>query len=161
MRQSAGILLYRHPEPATVELFLVHPGGPYWADKDLGVWSIPKGEPEVDEELLSAARREFFEETGFALDGPCVPLGAARQDNGKVVHIWTMEGDVDASKLKSNTCSIQWPPHSGQIIDIPEVDRGEWFSLPHAYTKLYPGQHPFLDALKKLVQTRAAPLWCS
>ena len=146
-RRSAGILLYRRSRGA-VEVLLVHPGGPFWARKDEGAWSIPKGEYAPGEEALAAARREFAEETGArAPDGQPIPLGAFRQPSGKIVEAWAIEGDFDPSTLKSNTCVVEWPPRSGRTCEVPEVDRAGWFSLEEAARKLQKGQRPILDVL--------------
>jgi predicted NUDIX family NTP pyrophosphohydrolase len=128
-----------------LEVFLVHPGGPYWTRKDAGAWSIPKGQYEADEEPLAAARREFQEETGFEPSGDFQPLGSAKQPSGKLISAWAFEGDCDPSQLKSNTMEMEWPPRSGRQIEIPEVDRGGWFTIPKARVKLIAGQLPFLD----------------
>ena len=112
-----------------LEVFLVHPGGPFWAKRDLGSWSVPKGEIDGDEDLLEAAKREFHEETGARLEGDFVELAALRQPSGKVVHVWAVEGEIDASSIASNTFSIEWPPQSGETREFPEVDRAEWFTL--------------------------------
>lgn len=143
---SAGILLYRihHQVP---ELFLVHPGGPFWAKKDNGAWSIPKGESDPGEDLLAAARREFREETGCAVDGMFVPLGSFKQPSGKTVIAWAVEGDCDAAAIRSNLCTIEWPPRSGRHMEIPEVDRAAWFSPVEAERKILPGQKPIIEAL--------------
>ena len=149
-RQSAGLLMYRWRD-RQLEVFLVHPGGPFWAKKDLGAWSIPKGEY-VDGELpLAAAQREFQEETGFAVAGNFVDLGSVQQSGGKVVSAWAVEGDCDPELLVSNRCEIEWPPRSGRLTDIPEVDRGGWFSLSEARQRLVKSQLPFLDRLEKLL----------
>jgi predicted NUDIX family NTP pyrophosphohydrolase len=145
-KQSAGLLLYRRNDRG-VEVFLVHPGGPYWSKKDLGAWSIPKGEYTDDEEPLTAARREFLEETGFIVDGTFVALGSIRQTGGKVVSVWALEGDCDPEKLVSNFCQMEWPPRSGRMIEIPEVDRGGWFSLSEAHARILPSQSPMLSRL--------------
>jgi predicted NUDIX family NTP pyrophosphohydrolase len=146
---SAGILLYRRPA-AGIELFLVHLGGPFWAKKDAGAWSIPKGEPAPGEDLLDAARREFREETGFALDGPFLALAPVRQAGGKIVHAWAVEGDCDAAAVRSNSFRLEWPPRSGRMQDFPEIDRAQWFDLAIARGKLNRGQLPLLDALGRL-----------
>jgi predicted NUDIX family NTP pyrophosphohydrolase len=152
---SAGILLYRrNPQ---LEVFLVHPGGPFWAKKD--VWSIPKGEYEPEEEPLAAARREFLEETGAtaeaAFRGEFQPLGVIRQPSGKQVTAWAVEGDLDPSKLRSNTCLVEWPPHSGREIEIPEVDRGGWFTVEAAQQKIFRGQEKLLARLEaRLAENR-------
>jgi predicted NUDIX family NTP pyrophosphohydrolase len=145
-KHSAGILLYRIHAGA-LEVFLVHPGGPFWAKKDTGAWSIPKGEFEEDADPLEAARREFFEETGSPVDGPFVALKPLKQGSGKVVHAWAVEGDIDAASIKSNTFSMEWPPRSGRQQEFPEVDRGEWFAIAAARAKLSAGQTAFLDEL--------------
>lgn len=152
-KRSAGLLVYRKCEGA-LEVFLVHPGGPFWAKKDLGAWSIPKGEYLEDEEPLEAARREFQEETGFAVRGDCVALGSVTQASGKVVSAWACEGDFDAAKLVSNTCEIEWPPRSGRRITIPEVDRGGWFSIAAAKEHILDGQRPFLEKLVKIIDEK-------
>lgn len=152
-KRSAGILLYRQRKGG-LEVFLVHPGGPFWAKKDRGAWTVPKGEYANDEQPLDAAIREFREETGFDLDGKFVELGTITQISGKVVSAWACAGDVDAEKLISNSCEVEWPPHSGRRINIPEVDRGGWFSLEEARTRILPAQQPFLARLQKLLDER-------
>jgi predicted NUDIX family NTP pyrophosphohydrolase len=147
-KRSAGVLLYRQRGGA-LEVFLVHPGGPYWAKKDAGAWSIPKGEPSPGESDDVAARREFIEETGFVVEGALQPLGEITQSRKEVV-AFALRGDCDPARLRSNTCQIEWPPRSGQAIEIPEVDRGAWFSLPEAAERINPGQRPFLDRLVPL-----------
>ncbi len=142
---SAGILLYRSPE--AIEVFLVHMGGPYWAKKDEGAWSIPKGEYSEDEDALDAAKREFKEETGFEIEGVFVQLKTLRQKSGKRVSAWAVEGDLDASKVKSNTFEMEWPPKSGKIAEFPEIDRAAWFSIQDAKRKILKGQAGFLDEL--------------
>jgi len=148
-RRSAGIVLYRRAEPGgELELLLVHPGGPAWAKRDLGAWSIPKGEYEPDDDPLAAARREFEEEIGSAPpDGEAEDLGEVRQKSGKLVHAWALEGDLDVSAVQSNTLQLQWPPRSGKLIEIPEVDRAEWFGLDEAREKINPAQAELLDRL--------------
>lgn len=145
-KRSAGVLLYRWKD-AALEVFLVHPGGPFWAKKDAGVWSIPKGEYSEDEDPLAAARREFEEETGVAPAGEITELSEVRQAGGKIVKAWAIEGDFDASKLHSNTFEMEWPPKSGKVQEFPEVDRGEWFSIEAARSKINKGQVAFLDEL--------------
>jgi predicted NUDIX family NTP pyrophosphohydrolase len=147
-KRSAGILVYRRRE-GLLEVFLVHPGGPFWAKKDLSAWTVPKGEYTNEEPPLTAAIREFKEETGFDLDGEFLELGKVTQVSGKVVSAWACAGELDAEKLTSNSCQIEWPPHSGRSMTIPEVDRGGWFSLEEAKKKILPAQQPFLDRLKK------------
>jgi predicted NUDIX family NTP pyrophosphohydrolase len=131
----------------TVEIFLVHPGGPYWSKKNEGSWSIPKGEYETDEEPLVAAIREFQEETGFKVSEPLLELGSIRQKSGKLVLAWAFEGNGNPAELVSNTCEIEWPPRSGKRMVIPEVDRGDWFSVDRARRFLRIEQTPLLDAL--------------
>ena len=130
-----------------VEVFLVHPGGPFWAKKDSGAWSIPKGEYPDREDPLEAAKREFQEETGFTPEGRFIELSEVRQAGGKVVMAWAVEGDCDPAQLKSNTFPIEWPPRSGRRIEAPEVDRGAWFTMDEARVRLLIGQRPFLDRL--------------
>jgi predicted NUDIX family NTP pyrophosphohydrolase len=130
-KRSAGLLMYRSRQDET-EVFLVHPGGPYWANKDQGSWTIPKGEYDDEEEPFAAARREFFEETGFTADGEFLSLGEVRQKSGKLVTAWAFVGDCDPTQLKSNTCEIEWPPKSGTRLQIPEIDRGSWFTMNDA-----------------------------
>ncbi len=136
--------MYRRRNGA-LEVFLAHPGGPFWAKKDS--WTIPKGEYENGEEALDAARREFQEETGFIARPPFLPLGEIRQSSGKIVTAWAFEGDCDPAALKSNTCIIEWPPRSGRQMEIPEVDRGAWFSIDDARRKIFKGQELLLDRL--------------
>ena len=145
---SAGLLLYRR-SLGGLEVFLVHPGGPFWAKKDLGVWSIPKGELEPDEDPLAAARREFEEETGCRISGEFRPLAPLEQRSGKTVYAWAVEGDCDPSGLKSNTFSIEWPPHSGLRREFPEVDRAAWFPLDEAKRRILPGQVGFIESLEQ------------
>jgi predicted NUDIX family NTP pyrophosphohydrolase len=153
-KRSAGVLLYRRKHPAT-EVFLVHPGGPFWANKDVASWSVPKGEYDRDEDPLAAAKREFREETGFGLDGNPVDsfleLGESKQPGGKLVTLWALEGDFDPARLQSNTFRMEWPPRSGRQIEVPEVDRGCWFPIDSARAKLHPGQVPFLERLHQLL----------
>jgi predicted NUDIX family NTP pyrophosphohydrolase len=145
-KRSAGILLHRRGE-----VLLVHPGGPFWAKRDEGVWSIPKGEYEDGEDPLAAARREFAEELGSALpdDAQLRPLGEVRQKNGKRVLAWAAEGDLDASAVRSNTFEMEWPPRSGRTQAFPEIDRAEWFPLARARVKLVPAQAAFVDRLEE------------
>ncbi len=132
-----------------IEVFLAHPGGPFWVKKDAGAWTIPKGEFNGDEEPLAAARREFEEETGFQAEGEFIELGSVTQNSGKVVSAWAFEGDCDPAKLVSNFCQVEWPPRSKRMIDIPEVDRGAWYSLEAAREKMFTAQRPFLERLAK------------
>jgi predicted NUDIX family NTP pyrophosphohydrolase len=145
-RTSAGLLMYRRREGA-LEVFLVHPGGPFWAKKDAGAWSIPKGEIDATEEPLTAARREFTEETGLSAEGAFRPLAPITQAGGKVVQAWAVEGDVDPEALQSNTFSIEWPPRSGRQRAFPEIDRAAWFPLEVAREKINPAQAALLDEL--------------
>lgn len=145
-KQSAGLLIYRLRD-RRIEIFLVHPGGPFWAKKDLGAWSIPKGEYAEGENPLDAARREFTEETGFAAKGNFVDLGTVKQAAGKIVSVWSVEGDCDPAKLSSNMCMIEWPPRSGRKIEIPEVDRGAWFNVEEARERILKSQQPIVDLL--------------
>jgi predicted NUDIX family NTP pyrophosphohydrolase len=145
-KHSAGVLLYRRKERG-IEVFLVHPGGPFWAKKDLGAWSIPKGELAADEDPLAAAQREFKEETGSAIDGEFIELGQIRQAGGKLVSAWAVEGDFNPAILHSNHFQMEWPPRSGRMIDVPEVDRGAWFTLGEAHDRILSAQRPFLDRL--------------
>ena len=145
-KRSAGLILYRRRNDG-IEVFLVHPGGPFWAKKDLASWSIPKGEYTEGEDPLAAAQREFHEETGFTANGSFTPLGELKQSGGKLVSAWAIEGDCDPAQLRSNTFQLEWPPRSGRKIEVPEVDRGAWFSIVEARTKLLTGQIGFLDEL--------------
>lgn len=147
---SAGILLYRYHD-AVLEVLLVHPGGPYWVNKDLGAWSIPKGLLEGNENPLDAARREFEEETGFAIAGEFIDLGKLKQPSGKTVHAFAVEGDISSRDIKSNLFELEWPRHSGEIQTFPEVDEGEWFDLKTAGMKIASGQKPFLDRLVEAI----------
>jgi predicted NUDIX family NTP pyrophosphohydrolase len=145
-QRSAGILMYRRQSDA-VEVLLVHPGGPFWKNKDEGAWSIPKGLYEEGEDALAAARREFEEETGAAPAGEFIPLGEFKQSSAKIVSVWAVEGEFDVTKLASNTFALEWPPKSGKINDFPEIDRAAWFSLNEARRKILKGQRTALDAL--------------
>jgi predicted NUDIX family NTP pyrophosphohydrolase len=146
-RQSAGLLLYRRG-PRGLEVFLVHPGGPYWAKKDEGAWSIPKGEFGPEEDPLAAARREFEEETGFRVEGPFIPLTPLKQPSGKVIHAWTAAGDCDPAAVQSNNFTLEWPPKSGRMQEFPEIDRAGWFTLEEAQVKMVKGQRGFLEELR-------------
>ena len=145
-KRSAGLLMYRRRD-GNLEVFLVHPGGPFWAKKDFGAWTIPKGENESDEDPLAAAQREFQEETSFLPTGPFLPLGTIRQASGKMVTAWAFAGDCDPAKLVSNTCMIEWPPRSKRKIEISEIDQGRWFHLEEAAERIRKEQAPLLDAL--------------
>ncbi len=139
-------------------MFLVHPGGPFWAKKDAGAWSIPKGEILEGEDPLAAARREFEEETGVVADGQFLPLGELKQPSGKVIAAWALEHDFDAEQVRSNTFALEWPPKSGRMEQFPEVDAGAWFSLPEARIKLLKGQLEFLRRLAGIDRTRRSSL---
>jgi predicted NUDIX family NTP pyrophosphohydrolase len=155
-KRSAGILLYRGTG-AGLELLLVHPGGPFWAKKDLGAWSIPKGEYEEGEDPLAVARREFEEELGSpAPAGDAIELGELAQPSRKLITAYAIEGDVDVGTLSSNLFEMEWPPKTGRLQSFPEVDRAEWFSVEEARDKILPGQRPFIDRLlERLGQLRA------
>ncbi len=146
-RQSAGVLLYRRRD-GKVEVLLVHPGGPFFAKKDAGAWTIPKGEPNAGEALIDVGRREFLEETGFAIEGHMIELTPIKQKGGKVVHAWAVEGDIDIEAIHSNTFEIEWPPRSGKRATFPEVDRAAFFDLPTAREKINPAQAEFLERLR-------------
>jgi len=146
-KTSAGIVLYRITS-GTLEILLVHPGGPFWAKKDAGAWSIPKGEFEEGADALEAARREFFEETGSPVEGAFTELTPLRQPGGKLVFAWALQGDLDATSIKSNLFSMHWPPRSGELREFPEVDKAEWFAVAQALAKLHPGQHGFVAELQ-------------
>jgi predicted NUDIX family NTP pyrophosphohydrolase len=152
-KKSAGLLMYRRGQSG-LEFFLVHPGGPFWAKKDEGSWSIPKGEYSSGEEPLEVAKREFHEETGFQATGRFIPLTPRKQPSGKVISAWALEGDCDASLIKSNTFSMEWPPRSGRQQEFPEVDRAGWFTAPAAKEKILKGQVPFLDELDEILKDR-------
>lgn len=141
---SAGILLYRGHGPGR-EVFLVHPGGPFWARKEEGAWSVPKGIVDPKEDPLAAARREFKEETGFEVGGEFQDLGIFRQPSGKRLHVWALEGDCDPSKLASNTFEMAWPLKSGRMQSFPEIDRGAWMKRMEALAKIVRGQRPILE----------------
>jgi predicted NUDIX family NTP pyrophosphohydrolase len=149
-RTSAAILPYRFTG-GRLEVFLVHPGGPFWARKDLGAWSLAKGEFEAPEDPLEAARREFAEETGFAVTGPVVPLTPRKQPSGKTVHAWATEAAYDPANVRSNTFQMEWPRGSGTMREFPEVDRAAWFDLDEARRRVLPGHVPFLDELASLL----------
>ena len=147
MKRSAGILLYRRTGDEIMVL-LAHPGGPFWARKDEGAWTIPKGEFE-NEDALAAARREFAEETGSVLEGEFVALTPCVQKNGKIVHAFALEGDLDVNTIKSNLFEMEWPPHSGKRSEFPEIDRAEWFTLAAAREKINPAQRALLAELEQ------------
>jgi len=152
-KRSAGLLLFRRSgrTPRQIEVLLVHPGGPFWKNKDAGAWSIPKGLIEDREDPLAAARREFQEETGIVTEGDFLPLGEARQSSAKTVIAWAVEQDIDPEAIRSNTCSVEWPPKSQQMIEFPEIDRAGWFDLDAALIKILSGQTVFLDRLKTIL----------
>ncbi|RWF33024.1 NUDIX domain-containing protein [Mesorhizobium sp.] len=142
-QRSAGLLIYRRTG-GVLEFLLVHPGGPFWARKDEGAWSIPKGLVDESEDELAAARREAEEELGVVIDGDFEPVGSYRQPGGKIVTAWSVESDVDAGAVRSNTFTMEWPPRSGSVKEFPEVDKAGWFSLPEAGLKIMKGQRPIL-----------------
>jgi predicted NUDIX family NTP pyrophosphohydrolase len=147
-KRSAGILLYRRRDRGAPEVLLVHPGGPFWANRDLGAWSIPKGEHEEGEDPLACARREFEEELGSPPgDGELSDLGSVRQRAGKTVQAWALEGDLDTATVRSNTFTLEWPPRSGRMREFPEIDRAEWFPLDEARRRINEAQVAFLDRL--------------
>src|SRR5215475_12364034 len=149
---SSGLLMHRMRE-GELEFLLVHPGGPFWKNKDEGAWTIPKGEIGDGEEPLAAAVREFEEELGFKPSGPFIELTPIKQKAGKMVHAWAFEGDCDPSQIKSDTFSIEWPPRSGKQAEFPEVDRAEFFNLEAAKTKINPAQIPLLEELQRRLGT--------
>ena len=148
---SYGILLFQRTEDG-LRILLAHPGGPFWAGRDDGAWSIPKGLPEQGETGLETARREFWEETGFAVEGRFIPLGELKQPSGKIIHAWALEHGLDVTRIRSNTFSLEWPRRSGNIREYPEIDEGRWFSLEEARQKITAGQSGFLDRLQDHVQ---------
>jgi predicted NUDIX family NTP pyrophosphohydrolase len=150
-KATAGLLLYRRG--GDLEVFLVHPGGPFWANKDTGAWSLPKGEIEEDEDPLQAAKREFTEETGFPIDGEFRRLEPIKQRGGKLVQAWVVEADCDASRVRSNLFSMQWPPKSGRLQQFPEIDRAQWFNIEEARKRINQSQVRFLDQLVALLDT--------
>jgi predicted NUDIX family NTP pyrophosphohydrolase len=151
--RSAGLLLFRTVAGA-LEVLLVHPGGPFWAKRDEGAWSIPKGEVAVDEDPLQAALREFREETGRSVHGDFIPLGSLRQPGGKTVHAWAVRAEFDPSQLESNTFVMEWPPRSGRLQTFPEIDCAAWFPLDIARVKMLKGQVGFLDGLKRALNDK-------
>jgi predicted NUDIX family NTP pyrophosphohydrolase len=145
-KQSAGILMYRFTN-SELQVFLVHPGGPFWRNKDRRAWSIPKGERLPDEDPLEAAKREFEEETGLAVRGDFLYLGSTKQSSGKRIDVWAIEGDCDPAQIESNTFSMEWPPGSGKRQNFPEIDKAAWFGHETARDKLHAGQGVFVDML--------------
>jgi predicted NUDIX family NTP pyrophosphohydrolase len=151
-RVSAGLLMFRRRH-SDLEVLLVHPGGPYWRKKDLGSWSIPKGEYTEGETALAAAMREFEEETGIKPSGEFTPLDDIRQPSGKIITAWAFEGDCSPAEIRSNLFSMEWPPKSGETREFPEIDRASWFSLENARARILKGQAGFLDRLISRVQS--------
>ena len=149
-KNTAGLLLYRRGDE--LEVLLVHPGGPFWAKKDMGAWSLPKGEFEQGEEPLQTAKREFTEETGFPIEGEFRQLDPLRQRGGKIIHAWAIEADCDPSQTRSNLFSMEWPPKSGRMQNFPEVDRAAWFPIPEARKRILPGQVGFIDQLLSVLK---------
>ncbi len=150
-KKSAGLLMYRFVG-GNLQVFLVHMGGPYWAKKDLGAWSIPKGEYEPGEDPFEAAKREFLEETGFEAVGNFIRLKDLKQPGGKVISAWAFEGHYDAKTVKSNIFSMEWPPRSGRFQEFPEVDRADWFDPDTAKEKILKGQRPLIEELQRSLQ---------
>ncbi len=150
-KHSAGLLLYRRDQGSRPQVLLAHPGGPFWTHRDVGAWTIPKGNVIAGEDVLEAARREFREEIGLTpppnAPGRYLPLGDVQQLSGKVVSAWAFDGDFEPADLVSNTSPIEWPPRSGREVEVPEIDRAEWFTLDEARDKILPAQIPFLDRL--------------
>ena len=150
---SAGLLMYR-VRSGVLQVFLVHPGGPFWARKDIGAWSIPKGLLDPDEDPLAAAQREFEEETGFKVSGCFIPLAPVKLKSGKVIQAWAVEGDCDPTVIRSNTFAIEWPPRSGRQQEFPEVDRAAWFEIEEAKKKINQGQLGLLEELQHVLSKR-------
>ncbi len=146
-RVSAGLIMYRKT-PRVIEVLLVHPGGPFWRNKDHGAWTIPKGEAEEGEDLLAAARREFEEETGLRTEGPFIPLASVKQKGGKRVYAWAFEGDCDPRAIRSNQFQMEWPRGSGKLETFPEIDRAAFFTIPEAKLRINPAQTAFLEELE-------------
>jgi len=153
-KQSAGILLYRLQNNIT-EVFLCHPGGPFYKNKDAGAWTIPKGEFENEEDSLAAACREFYEETGQELVGEFISLEPVKYKSGKIVYAWLLKGDLDAGAIKSNQFLLEWPPRTGKYISVPEIDRAAWFNLQEAKQKILLSQLPFLLECEKILNACA------
>ena len=154
-KKSAGILVYRDID-GSHEVFLVHPGGPYWVKKDLNAWSVPKGEPDDEEDLFVAAKREFGEETGLEISGDFMELEPVKQPSGKIIYTWAVESDLDASAVESNLFEMEWPPRSGKTGKFPEVDRAGWFTFETARQKIVKGQIPILDQLERKLRRSPA-----
>ena len=151
MKKSAGILIYKKLKDE-LQVLLVHPGGPFWKNKDAGAWSIPKGEFNADEEPLAAAKREFEEETGLAISGKFLPLTPVKQKSGKMIYAWAVENDIELSSVKSNLFEMEWPPRSGKTQSFPEIDKASWFTVNEAKKKIVPGQFSFIQELLQLLQ---------
>ena len=149
-KKSAGLLPYRFRD-GNLEVFLVHPGRPYWAKKDLGAWSIPKGEYGPDENPFAVAKREYQEETGFEANGDFLPLMDRKQPSGKIISAWAFQGDCDPEAITSNTFSLEWPPRSGQVQEFPEVDRAAWFDMDTARGMILTGQRGFIEELETIL----------
>jgi predicted NUDIX family NTP pyrophosphohydrolase len=149
---SAGLILFRRSAERGLEIFLAHPGGPFWANRDTGAWTIPKGVVEDGEDLLDAARREFHEETGIVASGPFLPLGSIKQKAGKTVHAWAWEGDADASTIVSNFTTTEWPRGSGKTLSFAEIDRCQWFDATSAIEKMNPAQSELVGRLQSLLK---------
>jgi len=149
-KRSAGLLMYRRRD--NIEILLVHPGGPFWAGKDEGAWSLPKGLANPGEDELLAAIREFEEETGFPAEGEFLALSPLRQPSGKVILAWAFEGDCDAADMKSNLFTMEWPPRSGKMTEFPEADRAGWFDLESAKAKIIKGQRGFIEEFERLIK---------
>lgn len=149
-KRSAGLLMYRRRD--NIEILLVHPGGPFWAGKDDGAWSLPKGLVNPGEDELLAAIREFEEETGFPAEGEFIALSPLRQPSGKVVLAWAFEGDCDAVHMKSNLFTMEWPPRSGKMVEFPEADRAGWFDLESAKAKIIKGQRGFIEEFERIIK---------
>jgi predicted NUDIX family NTP pyrophosphohydrolase len=152
---TAGLLLYRRR--GELEVFLVHPGGPFWSKKDAGAWSVPKGEINEGEDPFEAAKREFTEETGFPIDGEFRPLDPVKQSGGKVVQAWAIEADCDPAQVRSNLFSMEWPPKSGKTQQFPEVDRAAWFTIPEARKRIIAAQAGFLDQVISVLSNVKKP----
>jgi predicted NUDIX family NTP pyrophosphohydrolase len=157
-KKSAGLLMYRFRQ-GTLEVFLVHPGGPFWVDKDEGAWSIPKGEYGPGEDPFEVARREFQEETSFVAVGKFSPLTPLKQSSGKLISAWAFEGDCNGEAIRSNTFSLEWPPRSGRVQEFPEVDRAAWFPVDHAKEKIRDGQRGFIEELANMLKTAGTTPW--
>ena len=153
MKKSAGILLFREIN-RNIEVFLVHPGGPFWKNRDAGAWSIPKGEFTNDEQGLNAAKREFEEETGISCNGNFIELEPVKQKSGKQIFAWALLKNIDPAIIKSNTFKLEWPPRSGHIQDVPEIDKGAWFDIDAAKEKINPAQAEFIDQLLEKISQR-------